>query len=138
MNDATDLRARFFVDENTVPLGKALAAVRTDVIHPGHKRCPIVLGTKDVHWLPYIGQEGLLLITRDNRIRHRAAEKHAFLAHEVKGLFLTKSGSMSRWDMLRMVVQYWGKIEPLADEKGPFAYSLTRAGLRALELPAPR
>ena len=138
MNAAADLQARFFVNENTLPLGKALAAVRTDVIHPGHRRCPITLGTKDVRWLPYVGEEGLLLITRDNMIRCRAVEKQIFLASEVEGLFLTKSGSMSRWDMLRMVVQHWGKIEPLVEEKGPFFYSLTQAGVRKLTLPVPQ
>ncbi|KPM53566.1 hypothetical protein ACG83_23245 [Frankia sp. R43] len=137
MNAAPDLRPRFFVDENTLPLGKALAAVRADVVYPGHRRCPIWVGALDIEWLPYVGDAGLVLITRDVRIRHRPAEKRLFLLHNVKGIFLTKSGSMPRWDMLCMVVQHWARIEPLTDVAGPCSYSLTRVGIRELKLPAP-
>ncbi|WP_241829868.1 PIN-like domain-containing protein [Parafrankia colletiae] len=126
------------MDENTLPLGKALAAVRSDVVHPGHRRCPVRMGALDVEWLPYAGDAGLVLITRDIRIRHRPAEKRLFLLHGVKGIFLTKGGSMPRWDMLCMIVQHWNRIEPLAEVTGPWSYSLTRAGIRELKLPASR
>ncbi len=49
----------------------------------------------------------LVLVTRDMKIRHRLAEKRLFLAHAVEGVLLMKAGSMTRWDMLRMVVQHW-------------------------------
>ncbi|MBL7499816.1 hypothetical protein I6A84_37155 [Frankia sp. CNm7] len=137
MDDAGALRPRFFVDENTLPLGRALAAVRHDVLHPGHLRCPVEKGSLDTAWLPYVGDERLVLLTRDIRIRHRSAEKRLFLAHAVKGVFLTKAGSMTRWDMLCMVVQHWDKIEPLDGLPGPWAFSLTNAGLRELKLPTP-
>ncbi|EIV94547.1 hypothetical protein [Frankia sp. QA3] len=135
MDDGAVLRPRFFVDENTLPLGKALAAVRPDVLHPGHRRCPISLGAQDTEWLPYVGDSDLVLLTRDMKIRHRLAEKRLFLAHAVKGIFLTKAGSTTRWDMLSMVVQHWEKFEPLADLPGPWVRSLTRAGLGELKLP---
>ena len=123
------------MDENTLPLGKALAAVRTDVLHPGHLRCPVKKGALDTEWLPYVGDAGLVLLTRDGRIRHRPAEKRLFLAHAVKGVFLTSAGNMTRWDMLRMVVQHWDKIDRLVQVPGPCAHSLTPTGARELKLP---
>jgi hypothetical protein len=135
MGYTDDLHPRFFVDENTLPLGKALAAVRGDVLHPGHLRCPVAKGALDTEWLPYVGSHGLVVLTRDLRIRSRPAEKRLFVAHTVKGVFLTKSGQMTRWDVLRMVVQHWDKIEPLQNLAGPWARSLTTAGLRELKLP---
>ena len=36
------MSARFFVDENDLALGKALAAVHGDVVYPGHPDIPSV------------------------------------------------------------------------------------------------
>jgi hypothetical protein len=118
-------------------LGKALAAVRGDVVHPGHPLTPVRCGDHDDAWLPVIGKAGLLLITRDKRIRRRLVEKRALLAHSVKGLFLTQAGSMTMWDILRMVVRSWERIDELAEKPGPWARSLTRNGIGELRLPDP-
>ena len=48
---------RFFVDENSLALGRCLAAARRDVVHPSHPRLPqLPYGTKDEDWLTVIGQ----------------------------------------------------------------------------------
>ena len=88
-------------------------------------------------WLPVVGKAGLLLITRDKRIRHRLVEKRALLAHSVKGLFLTQAGSMTMWEILRMVMRNWERIDELAEQPGPWARSLTRNGVNDLRLPHP-
>jgi hypothetical protein len=69
--------------------------VRGDVVHPGHEACPIICGVEDDVWLPYVGREGLLLITRDKRIRRRLVEKQALVKHSVKALIMTQSGNSS-------------------------------------------
>jgi len=71
-------------------LGKALAAVRADVVHPDHPRCGVKKGDLDTTWLPAIGDARLILITRDKRIRYRPAEKRLMLAHGVRAVFLTE------------------------------------------------
>lgn len=51
---APDLRGlRFFADETSLGIGKALAIVRTDVIHTGHKLIAgsVPLGAKDPDWM---------------------------------------------------------------------------------------
>jgi hypothetical protein len=112
--------------------------VRDDVVHPGHKRCSISLGAKDPHWLPVVGAAGWLLISRDKRIRGRPALRMAMIDQGVRALFLTKSGNLSRWDQLQMVVRYWEQIEALAQLEGPFAYSLTTQGVSRQPLRDPR
>jgi hypothetical protein len=68
--------ARFFVDENDLALGKALAHLRADVVFPGHHDLPeVVRGMADDEWLPTVGARQLVVITRDRRIRYRAVEK---------------------------------------------------------------
>jgi uncharacterized protein with PIN domain len=68
----SDANARFFVDENDLGLARLLAADRSDVVYPGSHLLPDVpLGTPDDEWLEVIGQRGLVVITRDKRIRRR-------------------------------------------------------------------
>lgn len=51
------MNARFFVDENDLALGKALAATHAGVVFPGHPDLPeISRRTPDDVWLPVIGQ----------------------------------------------------------------------------------
>jgi hypothetical protein len=81
------MSARFFVDENDLALGKALAAAHGGVLYPGHPELPEVpRQTPDDVWLPIIGARGLVVITRDKRIRYRPVEKRAWLTHGVRGL----------------------------------------------------
>lgn len=51
--------ARFFVDENALPVARALAAVRRDVVYPGHDRLPEVpLGAPDAARLEEVSTRG--------------------------------------------------------------------------------
>jgi hypothetical protein len=129
---------RFYVDEDTVYLGKALAAVRDDVVHPGHIRCPVALGAKDPQWIPVVGERGWLLISRDKRIRRRPAFRIQLIDAGVRAVFLTSAGHMKRWERLRLVVRFWDQIEALTDQPGPFAHSLTTGGVSAQPLRDPR
>jgi len=84
------LPARFFVDENDLALGKALAEEHGNVVYPGHPDLPEVpRGALDDEWLPVIGAKRLIVITRDRKIRYRSAEKLAWIEHQVRGFVLT-------------------------------------------------
>ena len=62
---------RFFVDADLLGVGKALAVVRKDVVHPGHRRCPEIRPqTPDSVWLPIVGDAGWIAISRNKRIRY--------------------------------------------------------------------
>ena len=70
------MSVRFFIDENDLALGKALGAIHGSVVYPGHEDLPeIPRQTLDEVWLPLIGSSGLIVITRDQRIRYRPVEK---------------------------------------------------------------
>ena len=70
--------ARFFVDENDLALGKALAALHGDVVYPGHPELPEVpRQTEDDVWLEVVGRRRLVVITRDKKIRYRPVERQA-------------------------------------------------------------
>lgn len=78
----------YFTDENTLGLGKLLRrSGRDDVLHPGHEALPDVpLGTLDLDWMPIVAERGLIVVTRDRRIRTRPAELRAYREHGIRSV----------------------------------------------------
>ena len=112
--------ARFFVDENDLALGKALAWEHPGVVYPGHPDLPEVpRRTLDDDWLPIVGQKRLVVITRDQRIRYRPVEKRSWLTHGVRGFVLTGRGSQSTADSKAILDRHWDEIEDLVATERP-------------------
>lgn len=129
--------ARFFVDENDLALGKALAEEHEGVVYPGHSAIPEVpRQAQDDEWLETIGEHGLVVITRDQRIRYRPVEKQAWIDHAVRGFVLTGRKSQSTAQSQAILNSHWRRIERLIDERpeGPWMYAVTESGLREIEL----
>lgn len=128
---------RFFVDENDLALGKALAEEHEGVVFPGHPAIPEVpRQAQDDDWLQTIGEHGLVVITRDQRIRYRPVEKQAWLDHAVRGFVLTGRNSQSTAQSRAILTSHWNRIEGLIAERpeGPWMYAVTDSGLREIEL----
>ena len=84
------MAARFFVDETDLALAKALTGVWAGVVFPGHEDLPEVpRQTTDDRWLEVVGTRGLVVITRDQKIRYRPVEKRMWVTHGVRGFVLT-------------------------------------------------
>lgn len=129
--------ARFFVDENDLALGRSLAEHHGDVVYPGHPEVPEVRrGALDDEWLPVIGAERLVVITRDRRIRYRPAEKRAWVEHRVRGFVLTGTKSQTTADSRSILDRHWSTIELVIDAgpEGPWMRSVTEHGLRLISL----
>jgi len=134
------LAARFFVDENDLALGKLLATRHHDVVLPGHPALPeVVRGSPDDVWLPVIGAQQLVVITRDQRIRYRAVEKLMWVRHGVRGFVLTGRKSQSTANSLFVLERHWARIEAAVAGRtgGPWMYAVTDSGLREILLGEP-
>lgn len=131
------MAARFFVDENDLALGKALREIHDDVVYPGHVELPeIPRGALDDEWLPVVASLGLVVITRDQRIRYRPVEKRLWMEHRVRGFVLTGRRSQSTLDSLAVLEQHWPHVEQIivAEPEGPWMHAVTTTGLRAIAL----
>lgn len=122
-----------------LPIGQALALVRDDIVHPGHIELPQVpLGTKDLVWLPIVGsaQLDLVVITRDQAIRAKAAELAAFKANGVRAFFLTGKKDLTRWAKLDLLVRSWDRLDRHVRRfpSGPWAMAVTEGRLADLSL----
>jgi hypothetical protein len=131
--------SQYFIDENLLPIGRALALVRADVLHPGHPAIPqISLGTKDPVWIPIVGHDdlNLVVITRDDHIRRKSAEAALCREHRVRLVVMTGKKSLTMWDNLVLLIRQWDKLEKEVGRLGPgyWAQSLTSAGVRDLNL----
>jgi len=132
------MAVRFFVDENDLALGKALAQCHDDVVYPGHADLPEVpRGSLDDDWLPIVGNKGLVVMTRDQRIRYRPIERRMWVAHRVRGFVLTGRRSQSTADSLEVLQRHWSQIDALVDapSRGPWMYAVTKDRLRQITLP---
>lgn len=108
--------AQFFVDENDLALGKLLATELGNVVYPGHAEFPQVpRGTVDDEWLPVIGRLKLVVITRDQRIRYRPAEKKAWIDYRVRGFVLTGKKSQTTADSKAIIHRHWTQIMEIVE-----------------------
>lgn len=129
--------AAFFVDENDLALGKALAERYSDVVFPGHPDLPEVpRQSLDDVWLAVVGEKGLVVITRDQRIRYRPVEKQRWVDHAVRGFVLTGRTSQTTADSLDVLSRHWAGIGRTVESRpdGPWMFAVTMAGLREIDL----
>ena len=131
------MTARFFVDENDLALGKALADLHGNVVFPGHADLPEVpRRSLDDEWLAVIGAKTLVVITRDKRIRYRPVERAMWVDLRVRGFVLTGTASQSTEDSLNLLQRHWADMAVIvqAQPLGPWMYAVTQSGVRPIPL----
>jgi hypothetical protein len=130
-----EVGARFFFDENLLPVGRALAAVRGDVVFPGHPGAPeFPPGVQDVEWVAIAGRQGLIAITRDRKIRTRPVERQVVLDSGARLVCITGKQNLNMWQRLDAVVRAWPAIEDVTGQPGPWVKGLAAGSLRDLKL----
>ncbi|OHU68858.1 hypothetical protein BKG86_02070 [Mycobacteroides chelonae] len=118
---------RFYVDESAAGLGLALAAARKDTIHVGHPlipECPY--GALDPDWIPAVAGRGLIVISRDKKLRTKPVEIRALWDHGLKVFNIGGKRDLSTWEWLVRVVRHWPRMESIVAERGqgPWIYTL--------------
>jgi hypothetical protein len=130
---------RYFADENTLGLAKLMiASGRSDVLHPGFgSPPPVPLGTPDVEWMKTVADLGLIVITRDRRIRSRPAELRAYMELGIRSVWLGAKRDLRPADQFAMFERHEARLlrEAVKRGDGPWALSLTDSGVRPLRLP---
>jgi len=92
-------------------------------------------GTEDTVWLPFVGEKGWLLVTKDKRIRFNELEKAAVLRNHVREFYFS-SGNYSGAEMAVMLVQALPGMAKLCRKHDPpFIASITKNGNVNLRFP---
>lgn len=131
---------KYFADENALGLAKLLLQQRDDIVHPGHRLVPEVpLGTADLDWLPLVGRMHWIVLSRDRRIRSRPAELRMYWAYGVCSVWIGGKRDSSSQDLAQIFLRHEGRLTQYAIKvgAGPWAVSMTPAGVRPLRLAEP-
>jgi hypothetical protein len=120
---------KLFVDEDTGSgIAQALIAngiAEVEYVGPGRA---IERGTLDVDWLPYIGRNGYLLLSRNKAILRVPAERRLFISHQVGAVFLPGRKATAE-ELLHLVLGRLAWLEEIdRTEPRPFAFVLYRTG----------
>lgn len=73
-------------------------------------------GTPDVEWLNYVGENKLILVTKDKAIRRKPNEKALLLEYNIVAFYLGGS-EKSGHDILKQLVNAWDKMEAQAKQQ---------------------
>jgi len=87
----------------------------------------------DVDWLAMAGREGWVVLMKDDRIRYRPVERAAVIDHRVRAFCLT-SGNLRARDMAALYLAVLDRLAAACTEPGPFLFTVSRAGLRRIDL----
>ena len=102
---------KFFVDNNlSKDLADGMKAFGESVSHL-QDHFPENAG--DAEWLPFIGSNDYILITRDERIRSKPAELRALRIYKV-GAFFLGGKHRTRCQLIQQLVRNWPQIKELA------------------------
>jgi hypothetical protein len=131
-------RLRFYVDESTMGLGKALTAARDDVIHAGHPlipECPV--GTLDPDWIQAVAARDLIVIARDKHIRTRPAEVLQLRNAGLRVFHIGGRKDETTWGWLTWLVRLWPEMERIIQTRGPGPWFQVVHEHRIVELKIP-
>lgn len=128
----------YFTDENALGLGKLLRrSGRSDVLHPGHDDLPEVpLGTYDTDWMPVVAARGLVVITRDRRIRTRPAELGLYRELGLRSVWIGAKQDLQPREQLALFLRHEPRLEREIVKLGggPWALALGVTGVRPIRL----
>lgn len=88
---------------------------------------------EDIDWLARAGAQGWPVLMKDERIRYRATEREALLAHNVQAFCLSR-GDLRAADMAETYIRVLPRIVAACREPGPFLYVVSSVGLRRVDL----
>jgi len=92
-------------------------------------------GAEDTTWLPFVGEKGWLLITKDKRIRYNELEKTAVLQHRVREFYFS-SGNYSGAEMAEILISALpGMAKICRKHDPPFIASIAKSGSVHLRFP---
>jgi hypothetical protein len=142
-----DADVKFYFDADILGLAHIICALRPDCTYPGDRgrkikrqlRGECVVGNphaKDREWIPIVGAQGWVAITRDRDIQSHLSLLQLVKEYGLRLVTLTGSEAGAPWGQLGIVMAQWRNIESLVDSPGPIIVAVTRTGFRHVDIDA--
>lgn len=89
--------------------------------------------------MPVVADRGLVVLTRDRRIRTRPAELRAYHEHGIRSVWLGAKQDLGPRDQLALFTKHEARLrrEVIKRGSGPWALAMSPSGLRPLTLRGP-
>jgi hypothetical protein len=117
-----------FLDEtlfNCTPIHDALRELSVEFVRHDQK---FEAGTIDQEWLPIVGQQRLIVLTSDKRIRFNELEREQVISFGVRE-FVFSSGNLSGRAMGEILKTAMAKMKEIVSETAaPFIACITQSG----------
>ncbi len=122
----------FFFDNNiSKKIVEGLKAFGEEVVHLQEK---FPEDSADIEWLQYVGEKGLVLITRDERVRWNPAEIAAIKKFKVATFFLGGK-NLDGCRLIQQVVRNWPRIKEYSgNNQPPFAIRIPPTGSKLTKI----
>ena len=116
----------FFVDNNLSKyIVRGMKGFGEDVVHLTEH---FPASAADIDWLPFVGENGYILLTRDRNIRYNTAERQAFKKYKVGAFFLGGKG-LSRCAQIRQIVRCWHRLKEYDKKtRRPYMFTVSASG----------
>lgn len=123
---------RFFFDNNlSVHLAHGMREFGESVEHLKDR---FSQDAADSEWLQYLGENDIVLVTRDEAIRWRPAELQAVRRFKVAAFFLGGK-NLNRCQLIQQVVRNWARMKEIAaSETRPFEIRVAPHGSKFTRL----
>jgi hypothetical protein len=117
-----------YLDENLQNCKPILDALTQQGVKHERHGSHLPAGTEDTIWLPFVGQKGWVLVTKDKKIRYNELEKGAVLQNRVREFYFS-SGNYSGAEMAAVLIAALPKmIRIFRKDVPPFIASITKSG----------
>ena len=101
--------------------------VQRDIKHERHGQ-HFAPGTEDSVWLPFVGQHGWIVLTKDKRIRFNQLEKTAVRRYRVREFYFS-SGNYSGAEMAEIMAAALPEmVKTVQRHAPPFIASISKSG----------
>jgi hypothetical protein len=89
--------------------------------------------------MPAVAARGLVVLTRDRRIRTRPAELRAYWEHGIRSVWIGAKQDLGPRDQLELFLQHETRLqrEIIKRGAGPWALALSASGIRPMILRPP-
>jgi hypothetical protein len=118
-----------YLDENLCNCAPVLEALQKNNVRHERHLSRFSSGTPDYEWLPYVGQNGWALLTRDQNIRYQSIEHAQVVRYNVRE-FVFKAGNLRKEELARVLIEALPKMQEVCRKyPPPFIASISKLGV---------
>lgn len=115
-----------YLDENLDNCKPILDALNTQNVRYERHQSHFKRGTADEVWLPFVGERGWIVLTKDKRNRYNEWERSAVRRNAIREFYFG-SGNFSGAEMADALVRALPELRKISRQLPPLVVSITRS-----------